>query len=322
MAADAPPVTSAHPAQAVGRSPDGTRASTASTRRRSPRIADEVDRGVTGLGVEIALVIGGGNIFRGVAGGTEGMDRAQRRLHGHAGHRASTRWRCRTRWRSRACTRACCRRIKMEQSPSPTSAAAPCATWRRAAWSSSPPAPATRTSPPTPPRRCARWRSTPRSSSRRPRSTASTTRTRRSTRTRAATGALTYLDVLNQNLDVMDSTAISLCRDNKLPILVFDITKPGNIRGPCWASRWAHWCSTSGATRAWAGRAHLTAIEAGDTTMVNDIVKSLKGGIDKAIEASSASWARCAPAAPTSSSSTASGSTTTARPRRSTRSRR
>ena len=29
---------------------------------------------------------------------------------------------------------------------------------------------------------------------------------------------------------VMDSTAISLCRDNKLPILVFDMTKPGNIR--------------------------------------------------------------------------------------------
>jgi hypothetical protein len=28
----------------------------------------------------------------------------------------------------------------------------------------------------------------------------------------------------------MDSTAISLCRDNKLPILVFNMTKPGNIR--------------------------------------------------------------------------------------------
>jgi uridylate kinase len=28
----------------------------------------------------------------------------------------------------------------------------------------------------------------------------------------------------------MDSTAISLCRDNRLPILVFNMTKPGNIR--------------------------------------------------------------------------------------------
>jgi uridylate kinase len=41
---------------------------------------------------------------------------------------------------------------------------------------------------------------------------------------------LTYLDVLNRNLAVMDSTAISLCRDNSLPILVFNMTTPGNIR--------------------------------------------------------------------------------------------
>jgi uridylate kinase len=41
---------------------------------------------------------------------------------------------------------------------------------------------------------------------------------------------LSYLDVLNRDLQVMDSTAISLCRDNKLPILVFNMTKPGNIR--------------------------------------------------------------------------------------------
>jgi uridylate kinase len=41
---------------------------------------------------------------------------------------------------------------------------------------------------------------------------------------------LSYLDVLNRNLEVMDSTAISLCRDNRLPILVFNMTKPGNIR--------------------------------------------------------------------------------------------
>ena len=41
---------------------------------------------------------------------------------------------------------------------------------------------------------------------------------------------LSYLDVLNRNLEVMDSTAISLCRDNSLPILVFNMTKPGNIR--------------------------------------------------------------------------------------------
>jgi uridylate kinase len=38
-----------------------------------------------------------------------------------------------------------------------------------------------------------------------------------------------YIDVLNRGLGVMDTTAISLCMDNKLPIVVFDLTRPGNI---------------------------------------------------------------------------------------------
>ena len=41
--------------------------------------------------------------------------------------------------------------------------------------------------------------------------------------------ALTYLDVLKKNLKVMDSTAISLCMDNELPIIVFDLGQQGNI---------------------------------------------------------------------------------------------
>ncbi len=41
---------------------------------------------------------------------------------------------------------------------------------------------------------------------------------------------VSYLEVLQRNLKVMDSTAISLCRDNSLPIVVFDFTKPGNTR--------------------------------------------------------------------------------------------
>jgi uridylate kinase len=40
---------------------------------------------------------------------------------------------------------------------------------------------------------------------------------------------ISYIDVLNKGLQVMDSTAISLCMDNKLPILTFDLGKPGNI---------------------------------------------------------------------------------------------
>jgi uridylate kinase len=41
---------------------------------------------------------------------------------------------------------------------------------------------------------------------------------------------LSYIDVLKKNLKVMDSTAISLCMDNELPIVVFDLTQKGNIR--------------------------------------------------------------------------------------------
>ena len=38
---------------------------------------------------------------------------------------------------------------------------------------------------------------------------------------------LTYMDVLSQDLQVMDASAISLARENKIPIIVFDIHKPG-----------------------------------------------------------------------------------------------
>ncbi len=39
-----------------------------------------------------------------------------------------------------------------------------------------------------------------------------------------------YIEVLNRGLGVMDTTAISLCMDNKLPIVIFDLTRRGNIR--------------------------------------------------------------------------------------------
>src|SRR5438034_5760797 len=41
---------------------------------------------------------------------------------------------------------------------------------------------------------------------------------------------VTYIEVLNQGLGVMDTTAISLCMHNKLPIIVFDHTQTGNIK--------------------------------------------------------------------------------------------
>jgi len=41
---------------------------------------------------------------------------------------------------------------------------------------------------------------------------------------------ITYMDVLKQGLKVMDSTAISLCKDNNLPIIVFNLNERGNIK--------------------------------------------------------------------------------------------
>ncbi|WP_040948703.1 UMP kinase [Gorillibacterium massiliense] len=42
--------------------------------------------------------------------------------------------------------------------------------------------------------------------------------------------SLTYMEVLSKNLGVMDSTASSLCMDNNIPLIVFSITEEGNIR--------------------------------------------------------------------------------------------
>ena len=42
---------------------------------------------------------------------------------------------------------------------------------------------------------------------------------------------VSFMDVITKDLRVMDLTAITFCRDNGLPILVFDLMTPGNIRG-------------------------------------------------------------------------------------------
>ena len=41
---------------------------------------------------------------------------------------------------------------------------------------------------------------------------------------------ISYMDVMNKSLEVMDGTAISLCRDYNLPIMVFNLTRSGNIK--------------------------------------------------------------------------------------------
>lgn len=44
---------------------------------------------------------------------------------------------------------------------------------------------------------------------------------------------LTFSEVLEKDLKVMDSTAAAMCKDNKIPILVFDIARPDNIYDAC-----------------------------------------------------------------------------------------
>jgi uridylate kinase len=41
---------------------------------------------------------------------------------------------------------------------------------------------------------------------------------------------IAYVDVLKEGYQVMDATAISLCMENKLPIIVFNLREDGNIR--------------------------------------------------------------------------------------------
>jgi len=50
--------------------------------------------------------------------------------------------------------------------------------------------------------------------------------------------SITYLDIINQGLKVMDSTAISMCMENKIPIIVFDIYKTDNLKKLSWEKNW------------------------------------------------------------------------------------
>ena len=57
---------------------------------------------------------------------------------------------------------------------------------------------------------------------------------------------LTFSEVLGRNLQVMDSTAISMCRDNNLPIIVFNLRKPGNIRRAVMGETIGTWVGSEG----------------------------------------------------------------------------
>jgi len=60
---------------------------------------------------------------------------------------------------------------------------------------------------------------------------------------------LTYLEVLSRQLAVMDSTAISLCSDNGMPIIVFDMNAPGNILSVVCGGAEGTWVGPEGSNR-------------------------------------------------------------------------
>ena len=185
---------------------------------------------VHALGTQIAIVIGGGNIFRGLKGSAAGHGSRQRRLHGHAGdrdqrHRAAGRA-GEARRADAADDRARSAQRRRAVHPPPCAASpreGPHADLRRGHRQS-------RTSPPTPRLRCARWRSKPTCCARRPRSKACSTKIPPSTPTRTCSGACRTTIFIQARMGVMDSTAVTLCRDNNLPIRVFALGARGNIQ--------------------------------------------------------------------------------------------
>ena len=191
------------------------------------RIAGEVKDIVTG-GVQLAIVIGGGNIFRGVAGATEGMDRASADYMGMLATCINSMALQDALEKQGVITRVLSA-IKMEQISEPYIRRRAVRHLEKgrvvifAAGTGNP------------------YFTTDTAASLRameinaevilkatkvvgvydsdPKKNSSARRYR----------TLTYMDVLKNTLNVMDSTAISLCMDNKLPIVVFDLTTQGNI---------------------------------------------------------------------------------------------
>jgi uridylate kinase len=194
------------------------------------RIAEEVTKARADLGVEIAVVVGGGNIFRGLTAATRGMDRARADYMGMLA----------------TVINALAMQDALEQLGQPTRV--------QTAITMS------QVAEPYIPLRAIRHLEKGRlvifaAGTGNPYFTTDTTAALRSAEigaeailkgthsgvdgvytadprldpTAVKLTEISHFEVLNKGLKVMDSTAITFCLDNKLPIIVFDVTKPGNI---------------------------------------------------------------------------------------------
>jgi uridylate kinase len=194
------------------------------------RIADEVAEARTDLGVEIAVVVGGGNIFRGIPGSERGMDRARADYMGMLA----------------TVINALALQDALESRGQPTRVQTAITMAQIAE--------------PYIPRRAMRHLEKGRvvvfaAGTGNPYFTTDTTAALRAAEIGAEAvlkgthsgvdgvysadprrdpaavklSQVSYIEVLNRRLEVMDSTAITFCMDNQLPIIVFDASKPGNI---------------------------------------------------------------------------------------------
>jgi uridylate kinase len=192
------------------------------------RVADEV-REVSGLGVQVAIVIGGGNIFRGVAASAVGMDRATADYMGmlatiinalalqDALEKAGLQTRVLSAIEMRAVAEPYIRRRAIRHlekgrvvifaagTGNPFFTTDTAGALRAVEIGADAIIKATKVDGiySADPKRDAGAERLPR---------------------------MTYIDVLNRRLQVMDTTAISLCMENALPIVVFDLTRAGNIK--------------------------------------------------------------------------------------------
>ena len=174
-------------------------------------VAQQV-KDVVNLGVEVCLVIGGGNIFRGVSGAAAGMERATGDYMGMAGNGDERAGDAERAGNTRHGRHGSCPRSPSAPCASPTSAAVRCAISKSAGWSFLPLAQAIRFSPPIRRPRCARpkWDVLP--FSRGHAWTVFYSADPEKDPDAVRYDQLSYLQVLSEDLKVMDASAVSLAR--------------------------------------------------------------------------------------------------------------
>ena len=222
----------------------------ASTARPSTAWCADDRRKSSRLGTELAVVIGGGNIFRGVAGGAVGHGPRDGRLHGHAGHRDERAGAGRTRCARRASRRACMSAHRAwSRWSSPTCARRRCSHLEEgkvvifAAGTGNPffttdTAAALRGAE-IGARDRAEGHQGRRRLYRRPEEGPDATRY----------ASISFDEAIGKNLQVMDATAFALCRDQNLPIQVFTSSSRARSSASCWARTKARWCTSDTAAQ-------------------------------------------------------------------------